>query len=81
MIKTDNYEAHQVVKNFEQGVPSSFYDLASRIDIGVKNKNWKCKVWRLQTGYILLTGLGDLGLGQVGAPQRTNLDFVFGLKS
>lgn len=44
IIETDNYEAYQIVKNFEEGVQSSVYDLASQIDVRVENKNWKCKV-------------------------------------
>lgn len=140
IVETDNYEAYQVVKNFEQGVPYVVYDLATQMDIRIKHKSWKCKIafiyparnkvarflarLGLETSDRLYTydrpvggveelldwdlGLGidhpdfqdiylsaeardpinfdmvsslsdqikDLGLGQIGAPQRSNLDFV-----
>lgn len=43
-IETDNYEANKVVKHFDQGVQSPVYDIASQVDIRVKNKSWKCKI-------------------------------------
>ena len=38
-IKTNNYEAYQVVKMFDQEIRSSVYDLALKIDNMVKNKS------------------------------------------
>lgn len=43
-LETDNLEAFNMLKNFDQGVPSPVYDLVSQIDIRVKKKAWKCKV-------------------------------------
>lgn len=37
-LETDNLEAYNVIKNFEQGVPAHVYDLVSQIDIRVKSK-------------------------------------------
>lgn len=43
ILETDNYEAFKTMKLFHLGAPTSVYDLASQIDIRIKDKRWKCK--------------------------------------
>lgn len=38
ILKADNYEAYMIIKYFHLGAPASVYDLASQIDIRVKEK-------------------------------------------
>lgn len=38
ILETDNYEAYMIMKYLHLGAPASVYDLASQIDIRVKDK-------------------------------------------
>lgn len=43
-LETDNYEAYLILKNFHLGAPTCVFDLASQIDIRVKDIRWRCKI-------------------------------------
>lgn len=42
IIETDNYEAYQVIKNFNNGAPAALYHLVNQIAILINNNTWVC---------------------------------------